>query len=246
MRTNKLWLSIMLIGVLLITNTGISQEKKSYQMVELTYMMPKIGMEKAFVKAVKEHNQKFHSQDPYKASLDRIATGHYTGWYVWVMGPTMFNQLDARPSKGAHNDDWDKNVSPTVKKYGMVEYWKQNTKLSFKANDNAPAIENIWFIKVKDGSYYRFKDIIKKFKDAFEKKGDNFFIYDNQFRQDDGRDVAIVWTMNSWADMDDDDGGIKKYYEEVNGEGSWINAIKEWEAVTKSIKSEIWEIGVDK
>jgi hypothetical protein len=236
----------MLIGVLLVTTSGISQEKKSYQMVEITYMMPKIGMEKAFVKAVKEHNQKFHNQAPYTASLDRIATGRYTGWFVWVMGSTTFSQLDTRPNKGAHNDNWDKTISPLVKKYGMTEYWKMNAKLSFKANDKAPAIENIWFLKVKNGNYYRFKDVIKKFKDAFKKKGDNFFIYDNQFSQDDGRDVAIVWTLNSWADMDDEDGGIKKYYEEVNGEGSWTSAIKEWEAVTESIKSEVWEIGVDK
>ena len=246
MRTNKLGLSILLIAVLLMIKTAISQEKKSYQMVELTYMMPKLGMENDFVKAIKEHNKKFHSQKPYTASLDRIATGHYAGWFVWVMGSTTFSELNARPSKGAHNEDWDKNVSPTVKKYGMVEYWRKNDKLSFKADDTPPALENIWFIKIKDGNYYRFKDVIKKFKDAFEKKGDNFFIYNNQFSQDDGRDVAIVWTMKSWADMDADDGGIKKYYEEVNGEGIWVNALKEWEAVTESIKSEVWEINVAK
>jgi hypothetical protein len=237
----------MLLGVLLITNTGISQEKKSYQMVEITYMMPKVGMEKAFVKAVKEHNQKFHNQDPYSASLDRIATGKYSGWFVWVMGPTTFSQLDNRPSKGAHEDHWNKTISPLVKKYGRTEYWRNNKKLSFKANDNRPPLENIWFVEVKRGEYYRFKDLISKFTEAFKKKGDdNFFMYNNQFNQDDGRDVAFVWTLNSWADMDDDDGGVKKYYEELNGEGSWENAMKEWQAVTESIKSEVWEISVDK
>ncbi len=245
MKTNKFSLTVLLIAAIFLTTTGISQEKKSYTMVELTYMLPKIGMEKAFVNSVKEHNKKFHSQDPYIASLDRIATGKYTGWYVWIMGSTTFSQLDNRPSKGAHEDHWNKTVSPTVKKYGMTEYWRLNDKLSFKANDIKPPLENIWFIKVKKGNYYRFKDVIKKFTAAFEKKGDNFFIYNNQFNQDDGRDVAIVWTMNSWADMDDDS-SIKKYYEEVNGEGSWLNAIKEWEAVTESIKSEVWEISIDK
>ena len=247
MKTSKFWLSMIIIGALLITTTGISQEKKSYVMVELSYMLPKIGMEKAFIKAVKEHNEKFHAQDPYAAHLDRIATGSDSGWFVCIMGPTMFSQLDARPSKGTHEDHWDKTVSPTVAKYGRTEYWRYNEKLSFKPNSDLPKLENIWFVDIEDGSSYRFKDLIGKIKKAFEKRADdNLLVYENQFDANDGRSIAFVWTLNSWAELDEDDGGIKKDYEEINGEGSWKNAMDEWRAIVKSIKSEVWEIDIAK
>jgi len=247
MRTNKFSLTILLIAAILLTTTGIAQEKKSYTMVELTYMLPKIGMEKAFVKAVKEHNQKFHTQDPYNAQLDRIATGNEAGWYVWIMGSTTFSQLDGRPTKGAHEDHWDKTVSPTVKKYGRTEYWRFNDKLSFNPDKSNAKLENIWITDLEDDTYYRFKDLMGKIKKAFEKKGeDNFLIYQNQFTVGDGRDIAFVWGLKNWAEMDDDDPGIKKDYESIYGKGSWESAMKEWRAITKSFKSEMWEIAVDK
>ncbi|MEX1381803.1 MAG: hypothetical protein AB1Z17_00260, partial [Lutibacter sp.] len=62
---------------------------------------------------------------------------------------------------------------------------------------------------------------------------------------DEGRDVAIVWTFNNWAEMDEDNGGIKKYYEEIYGEGSWVNALKDWDNSIDSINSQVWRIGVN-
>ncbi|PKP14024.1 MAG: hypothetical protein CVU08_02190 [Bacteroidetes bacterium HGW-Bacteroidetes-3] len=248
MKTKKnLWVAV-LISALLLTSIGFSQEmeNKSYKMVELSYMLPKIGMEKAFVKAIKEHNNLYHKEGAYAAQLDYITTGKEAGWYVWGMGSTTFTDLDKRPGKGAHADDWDKKVSPLVTKNGRVEYWKMNEKLSYGTAAGKTKYETVWFLDIKRGDDFRFKAFMMKVKEAYIKKGgDVYYVYENQFREDDGRDVAIVWPINSWSDMDKDDGGIKKTYEEINGEGSWDNAMKEWTDYTVGMISQVWEIGVE-
>lgn len=248
MKTKMKLRAVVLMSALLLTFIGFSQEmeNKSYSMVELSYMLPKIGMEKAFVKAIKEHNNLYHKEGPYAAHLDYITTGKDAGWYVWGMGSTTFTDLDKRPGKGAHADDWDKKIAPLVTKYGRVEYWKKNDKLSYGTPAKPIKYETIWFLDIKKGDYYRFKAFMAKVKEAYLKKGgDMYAVYDNQFREGDGRDVAIVWPFSSWADMDKDDGGIKKTYEEINGEGSWDNGMKEWEDFIDKRVSQVWEIGVE-
>ena len=90
-------------------------------------------------------------------------------------------------------------------------------------------------------------EFIEKVKKAHEKRGEGSLnVYNNQFRDDEGRDVAIVWAFNNWAEMDEDDGGIKDSFEEIYGEGSWNNALKDWQASTKTINSQVWRIGVNK
>jgi len=249
MKTQKSFIAILVFAILFTTSVVTAQEEKeSYSMVEITYMLPKIGMEKAFKQAVKDHNEKFHKEGPHKASLDLILTGKESGWFVWIMGPCTFTDLDNRPDTDAHTSDWEKNVSPTVAKYGKNEFWKYNKKLSYwKEGSETPKFETIWFIDVKRGEYYKFKEFVEKVKKAYEKKDDDSFgVYDNQFREGNGRDVAIVWGFNSWAELDDDDGGIKSTYEEIYGEGSWENGLKDWEGSTESIKSQVWRIGVNK
>lgn len=248
MKTKTRFFAMLLVVAMLTVSIATAQEKESYGMAEITYMLPKIGMEKAFEDAVKDHNEKYHKEGPFKASLDYILTGKESGWYVWIMGPCTFTDLDNRPEDDTHRAHWDKNVSPTVSKYGKSEYWKYNSKLSYAGDaPELPKYENIWFVDVKKGQNYKFNEFIEKVKKAYEKKGEgNFRIYNNQFGDGMGRDVAIVWAFDKWAEMDDDDGGIKNSFEEVYGEGSWDNALKDWDGSTDSIKSQLWRIGVNK
>ena len=165
MKTKRNLLASMLIAALFLTSTGIAQEKekKTYGMAEITYMLPKIGSEKAFVDGVKSHNESFHKDGPNKAYIDNILTGDESGWYVWIMGPCTFSDLDNRPTDAAHTNDWDKNVSPNVLKYGRNEFWRYNTKLSYRGDaSDSPKFENIWFVDVKKGQDYKFNEFIKK------------------------------------------------------------------------------------
>ena len=245
MKNNKILMTSLLIVTLLMTSISISQEKKTYQMVNLQYIMPKVGMEKAFVKAVTDHNNLYHKEGPYQASLDNILTGEEAGWYVWLMGPNTFSDIDGSPGEGPHADHWAKNVAPTIQKYGRSEFWKYNEKLSYNNQKGSAKFETIWILDLKRGDYYRFKALMLKIKEAHEKKADgSILIYENQFNGNDGREIAIVWPFNKWAELDIDNGGIKKVYEEINGEGSWQNAMDEWTEITESINSHVWAIGV--
>ena len=130
MKTKATLLSLLFLSVALLSSstTFAQDEKESYSMVEITFMLPKIGMEKNFENSVKEHNAKYHKDGPFRASLDYILTGKEAGWYVWIMGPCTFSNLDNRPEDDAHRAHWDKNVSPTVAKYGRTEYWRYNVQ----------------------------------------------------------------------------------------------------------------------
>lgn len=248
MKTTKSFIVLLVFTIMLATSVVTAQEEnESYGMAEITYMLPKIGMERAFKEAIKEHNEKYHKEGVFKASLDLIVTGKEAGWYVWIMGPCTFTDLDSRPNDDAHTNDWDENVSPNVAKYGRSEFWRYNKKLSYRGDtSDSPKYENVWFVDIKRGQDYKFKEFIEKVNAAYVKKGNgNFSIYENQFTEGNGRDVAIVWTFDTWAEMDVDDGGIKKYFEEIYGEDSWNNALKDWETSTETINSQVWKIGVN-
>jgi len=242
MKTKTYLFALVLVASFLFSSSVIAQEK--YGMAEVIFILPKIGMEKAFENAIKEHNNAYHKEGPYKAQLDNIITGKHAGWYAWIMGPCTFTDLDARPVSDAHDKHWAQKVSPTVAEYGSTEYWKHNPKLSYQSGTETPKLEEIWFIDLKKGDYYRFKALMTKIKGAFEKKGEgNMQVYDNQFNENNGRDVAVVWGMDNWAELDKDS-SIKKTYEEINGEGTWQNAMDEWNEITESIVRQMWKIGI--
>lgn len=245
MKAKNYFIVALLCVGLLLTSTVQAQEEKKYQMVEVTFMLPKVGMEKAFEKGVKSHNEAYHKDGNFKAHVDYIMTGKKTGWYAWIMGPCTFTDLDSRPKDDAHDKDWDQKVAQTIAKYGSTEYWKHNPKLSYSSGDMTPTLEEIWFVGLKRGDYYRFKELMNKIKAAFEKKGEGTMqIYDNQFNESNGRDIAIVWGMKNWAELDNEDASIKKEFEEVHGEGTWQNAMDEWTEITESIVSQLWKTGI--
>ncbi len=208
-------------------------------MVELSYMKAKVGMEAKFEAAVKKHNEKYHKEGAYGATLFAIATGSEAGWFVWAMGPTTFTELDSRPTGDEHAADWDKNVAPYIAEYGRVEYWRWNEKLSnWKESDEK--MINLWWMDIESGEYYRFKQFMEKVVPIFKEMDDEMNVYNNQFRQSDGRDVAIVWPMENWASMDDEGWNMKEEYEKKYGEGSWENALEDWDDFVASMSGEVW------
>lgn len=219
----------------------LNAQNTDYGMAEITFMKPKIGMEKDFVKAVANHNEIYHKDGPYKARLDQIYTGKQAGWYVWIMGPCTFTDLDSRNLGDAHTDHWDTNVANTVAKYGRTEFWKYNPKLSFDGIEEPIKISNLWLVDIADNEYHRFKDFMEKIQKAFAKMNrDNMRVYDNQFNEDDGRDVVIVWSSTKWADMDEQNDDLEATYEEIHGKGTWQTAIDDWRDFTVSVSSSLW------
>ncbi len=216
-----------------------AQEEAKYRMVELSYMKAKIGMEDKFEEAVKKHNEKYHKEGMYGSALYSIVTGEDAGWFVWTMGPMTFTDLDSRPGKGDHADDWQKNVAPYVAEYGRVEYWRWNEKLSnWKESDEK--MINLWWMELESGEYYRFKAFMEEVVPIFKEQDDEMNVYNNQFRMSGGRGVAIVWPMENWASMDEEGWNMKEEYEKKYGEGTWENALEEWDDFVASMSSEVW------
>lgn len=214
-------------------------EKPDYAMVELNYIKVKPGMEMKFVQAVKNHNSKYHPDGPYDASLFYIRTGNRAGWYVWAMGTMTYTDLDGAPGAGAHRDDWAKNIAPLVEEYGPIEMWRYNDKLSSSDGDSE-AMEVLWFLDITWGEFYRFKAFMEKVQPIFDEKNEDMHVWMNQYNQMDGRDVAISWPFDKWADMDEDDWNMEEAYDEKYGEGSWDNAMEEWKDFVEGNVQEVW------
>ncbi len=214
---------------------------KKYTMVELSYMKVKIGSEKKFEDAVKAHNEKYHKDGSYASQLYSVTTGSETGWYVWTMGSMTFTELDGRPTGEEHGKDWNKTIAPYIEEYGRVEYWRKSEKLSNSKDDNEKMII-LWWIDVNRGDYRKIKPFLENIASLYKKNDDEMNTYDNQFPQGDGRDIVLVWPLNSWADMDKDDWKLKEQYEEEHGESAWDDAVEDWENATKSVVQEVWTV----
>ncbi len=238
---NRIKILVLLFCLPLFT---FAQEEESdapdYSIVELNYMKAKPGMESKFVAAVKKHNAKYHPDGPYNSNMDYIRTGQDAGWYVWSMGTFTYSDLDGAPGAGDHQNDWAKSVAPYVQEYGPIEMWRLNTELSVFDGDSEP-LETVWILEIEDGEYYRFKAFMEKIHVIFEAKEDEMHVWNREHNQDNGRDVAIVWPFDKWSDLDvEEDWTMKGAYDEEYGEGSWKNALEEWEDFVKSNQQAVW------
>ena len=217
------------------------EAKPKYGMVQDVYIKAKQGMQDKFEAAVKAHNEKYHKEGAHQARLYSVITGRDAGWYIWEMGPGTYTDLDSRPGKGEHNEDWDNNVAQYIQKVGRVEYWKYNSKLSPSSEDAEDASKwIIWYFDVKRGEWYRFQDFMEKVKAINEKMGDSFGVWTNEFGQNDGREVSLSFPFSKWADLDEDDWNMREEYEKEHGPNSWTHALSEWRAVTTETVREVW------
>ena len=248
MKTRKLFLTLTLIGALLFVTNGTAQEEPTRNMVEITYIRAKMGHEADFIAAVKAHNDAFHNEIPYTGNLDLIQTGRESGWFVNIMGPCNFSDLDNRPSSDAHNSDWEDNVGQHVARFGRTEYWSINSNLSnpIMAIEDIK-YETIWFIKMNRDNPNADADFAKFMKMALEvnkKHESDHRVYYSMFAGDDGRDLAVVFPHKALGDLDSDR-NFGKEFDAIHGEGSFEKALKLWSGAIKSVNQQLWQIGVN-
>ncbi|MCT4622007.1 MAG: hypothetical protein N4A46_00190, partial [Schleiferiaceae bacterium] len=184
------------ILIALVPFLSKAQEEEKPIVVETIQITVKPGANAAFEKAVKAHNEKYHPENtPHYSWLEAIVTGPNTGVYVWLMGPGSYADLDTRPA-GEHDDEWNKNVMKHVESVSMIEYWSYMKKMSYRPeNYESGKLDNIWFVDVKRGEFYRFKGVMEKVRAVQEKLNQPMGVWGNTFNAGDGRDVAIVWNM---------------------------------------------------
>lgn len=231
-------MKIMYLAVL-VPFLALSQESNTdYGMVQLSTMKCKIGSYDAFETAVKKHNAKYH-KDKYAANLWTINTGQNTGTYVWSMGLLTFTDMDGAPGKGDHGKDWTENIEIHIQDYGVTEFWKLNKKLSY-SNDKMEKKQTVWLLDIKSDNYHRFEEFMKKVL-VINKKNDNeIVVWNNQYTEDDGRDVAITFTYDKYAELDITEWKMKDEYDKEYGDGSWTKALKDWNDFVVSMKRSQW------
>jgi hypothetical protein len=225
--------STLLTPMLLFVCGLFAQTPKAvtnYQMFTVMNIMPKHGMEKQFEAGITAHNTKYHSVAPYKARCATITHGAGSdGWYVWVMGPMTYTDMDNEPNGNKeHDDDWSKNVDTYVDQYGESKLWKLREDLSYTPANYNPSNVDVWGITIKPGMRYKFDELMKKWKGMWETKKYTFCL--RVFNSDlmtEGHNASIVFSFDKYAEFDLDI-SWKNDYEAMYGAGSWASFWKDW------------------
>lgn len=244
-------LLILLISIGSITNLT-AQEESSYAMWESFYLTPDYTKLKVLGEAMSKHNKKYHSEGPYRAVVYNVVTGPNTGKLVWQMGPLNYSHLDARPSKGGHDEDWRDNVMPNIKSMSSGEFWKQNDKVSNTAmmaeSEIAYPILHIRFHEIAKGEGHQIKQLMNQIGEAVKAMdGENpWGLYINEFRQGYavGRHMASVGFYKNWAEYDEDN-NFKDTFMKVHGDNSWSAFIDGMEDTFSDSWDEIWQVNTN-
>ncbi len=195
---------------------------------------------------MRKHNQKYHKEGPYSVTVYTIASGPNSGKMVWMMGPLKFADLDSRPAAGGHDDDWQDNVMPYVKKTESGEYWQQDDAVSNtgmltpNASDYPLLFIRYWEINSEHG--HGLDRVLKQISDAVKAlEGDNpWGVYENLFRQGKmGRHYATVSFSKKWAEYDEDP-KFKMAYEKIHGADSWDAFIRDTDQIFDDSWDEVW------
>lgn len=230
---------IVLASILICTIANSQTENEPKSLYETMYIKPKPGMDKQLEAGVAAHDQKFHpSGKDNQAMLRRVEYGNKAGWYVWVMNGT-YSSLDNRAADDAHSKDWEDNVGKYVEEYGMTDLWSLNKELSFGIDQfrNQKRYET-WAVYLKPWQRYRFNEALKKLQKAFEKMGNrSMLVFESEVSRKGGPDVGLVWGYDKFADLERDS-NLVDAYQEIHGQGSWINFLDEWRDIVEDVDME--------
>jgi hypothetical protein len=241
----KKQIGFAMVGLFILTGSMAQTASEApITVVETMYLLPKRGMEAKFEAAVKAHNVKYHPDGPYVAGLRKVEYGDKAGWYVFVYGPTTYENLDNRPAKvGGHDEDWSNTVDPLVETYGATSLWNLNKELSYGTDFlKKSKYYEVWAVTLKRGEYYRFKSISEKLKKAYESLATgSFIVFENPLHSANSADVGLVWSFNTYKEWADDP-GPKAAYEKLYGAGSWQHMLDEWKDILVDYNAEIRSI----
>ncbi|MDX1314772.1 MAG: hypothetical protein R3356_04665 [Eudoraea sp.] len=225
---------------------GLSAQETEEPIWETILLIPDNTKLKTLGENMRKHNQKYHKEGPYQASVYNITTGPDTGKMVWIMGPLQYRHLDSRPSAGGHDEDWRDNIMPYVRRMQTGEYWAGDVKLSNTdmmgddPGDYPILFTRYWEIRQGHGfgAESHFKMVSETVKAL---PGENpFGIYYNEFQQGDlGRHIATVSFHKNWTDFEKN-WPFRETFEKVHGANSWDSFVRNSDATFENRWDEIW------
>ena len=211
----------------------------AYMMVQLTYILPEIGMEDEFEEAVLKHNEKYNSESSYSSQLWRVRSGEDAGWYIWTMGHMIYSDLDGSPGKGNHNDAWNKNVAPMISEYGHNENWVYKEDWSHSdgsRNDH----EIVWFMDIEETEKDRFGAFMNKVGKLYREVDKPFMSWSGSFTSY-GRDYALVIPFADYSWFDTSNWDIETDFDEMYGEGSWEMGMEMMDEIVVKQTDALWD-----
>ncbi len=210
--------------IMAIPFTGFSQTKNllSYHRV-----FPKMDKLLEFEKAIASHAQKYHTGDA-TWRVFAIQSGPDAGGFHITEGPTSWTGEDARGDLGAeHKLDWNKNVAIYLTDKQLVGYSVYIDSLSTVALGDFSDKINITHVYPKIAQGDNVVNIIKKLKKYWVANGVTVAVYS---ASSSGPAQYTLVTRYKQGLKEREPGfhkPFKQAYEEVNGEGSYAQYLKD-------------------
>ena len=211
----------------------------------LQFITVKEGMAAEFRDAAAKKTKKYNGKEGSLVfNTWRIMNGPRQGKFVRGTGFRYWADFDT-PIPQNELDYWTKNVVPYIEKYENTQIWSYNDDVSYNGSKETEYanVGMLQFYNINPGMDGRLMEMAKKLKEVHESKKTTFRY--GWYHLESGGDRS-TWLFASsvykWADL----GGpaIGKLFEEVHGEGSWSEFMKEFgEVVQKSPKArraEFW------
>jgi hypothetical protein len=208
----------------LIPFMGISQTKN---LISAHRVFPKVDKVLEFEKAIAAHAQKFHTGDAYWRVFT-IQSGPDAGGFHITEGPTSWTGEDTRGDLGpGHKEDWNKNVAIYLTDRQSVSYSVYQDSLSTVALGDFSDKINISHVYPKIGQGDNVVNIIKKLKKYWASVGLTVAVYS---ASSSGPAQYTLVTRYKQGLKEREPGfrkPFKQAYEEVNGEGSYAQYLKD-------------------
>ncbi len=237
----KLMYWLFLIPLMVMAQNS-EQSSQPYAVFENAILTPQPDKVQQFEQGLAAHNKNFHASEPYGARVYYISNGPNVGKYMWTMGPLPWGAMDERPADKAHDDDWTNNVVKYMTADSDQSYWKFNTQLSnfpkdFKVNKLLVDMYDVKRFK-DEGVMAAVEKVTKVMKEKFPDM--TYGVYTNEMPSTkDGRDLSMVFFFDDMAWLGEDPKFVQAY-EEMYGQESWKDFMKEWGETTDGKRSEIW------
>ncbi|TXE15506.1 hypothetical protein ES692_16460 [Psychroserpens burtonensis] len=98
-------LFLMLAIASTFSNTVSAQESEDHNMWENIMFTADYTQLKTLSTNMRKHNETYHKEAPYKATVYIISSGPNAGKIVWQMWSMILKHNDTHPSANGHNAD---------------------------------------------------------------------------------------------------------------------------------------------
>lgn len=203
--------------------TAPEASAQDYVMFEVERLSPLPGDPTDLGAQLLAHNEAYHSEAPYTASVFYMLTGEYSGQYQWAMGPITFSQIGDRPADPGHASDRSSKVSAHSEFHG-TEYWVQVDDLTYTPPNVSSASRPISVVRrfeVADDDLFR--KVQAQVMEVVASAGRPFprTMYQRRFARADRWGWAAITSYESFSDLDQGSFDFQEAFREHFGDAAW-------------------------